>query len=844
MSTPRMDDNSQSANAADVGWRTRVLDWLARGLGLPAERTALDWCVRLFFHPPSAGRPDRVRDAARAALIALAAHWGVLDIRSPREWLWRAFVRPRRALSFEWIDTSIVPAYLWLMACWRALLARLPDLPWVRWGERVERGVSALGRVRWLLPVFVTVGAAIWLLVGTSPLTPSGQFEFFSVTVLVALVLRRVPGRAPLLVLALLALFAMTRYAWWRATETLVFASPGEAIAGYMLFGAEAYTWLILVLGLLQTAWPLERKVEALPADPRDWPSVDIFIPTYNEPLAVVKPTVFAAQGIDWPTDRLRVYLLDDGNRPEFAAFAREARIGYLTRDDNRHAKAGNINRALARTQGEYVAIFDCDHVPTRSFLQMTMGTFLRDKRCALVQTPHHFFSPDPFERNLGTFRRVPNEGNLFYGLVQAGNDLWNAAFFCGSCAVLRRSALDEIGGIAVETVTEDAHTALKLHRRGYTSAYLPTVQAGGLATETLASHITQRTRWARGMAQIFRIDNPFLGRGLSFFQRLCYSNAMLHFFYGIPRLIFLTMPMAYLFFQMYFINAAATRIASYVLPYIVLANIANSRMQGRYRHSFWAEVYESVLAWYIALPTTVAFFSPRHGKFNVTNKGGRIAEGFFDWTISRPYLVLLALNACALIIGASRLAFEQGAEGPTIVMNMAWTLYNLVMLGAALGVAREVKQVRVTHRIAMRIPATLILPDGTTVSCTTTDYSTGGFGFDVEPGLAIRAGDTLDVCVSRGDRLFHFPVRACRYAGRQLGAQFDALTLEQERQLVQCTFGRADAWLGWNGTDNNDAPLRGLKEVLLMGVEGYSRVLASGRRAVQSLLALDRTRY
>ena len=60
---------------------------------------------------------------------------------------------------------------------------------------------------------------------------------------------------------------------------------------------------------------------------------------------------------------------------------------------------------------------------------------FLRDPKCALVQTPHHFFSPDPFERNLGTFREIPNEGNLFYGLVQSGNDLWNATFFCGSCA-------------------------------------------------------------------------------------------------------------------------------------------------------------------------------------------------------------------------------------------------------------------------------------------------------------------------------------------------------------------------------------------------------------------------
>src|SRR4029079_5441858 len=136
--------------------------------------------------------------------------------------------------------------------------------------------------------------------------------------------------------------------------------------------------------------------------------------------------------------------------------------VAYLARADHAHAKAGNINHALAHTTAEHVAIFDSDHVPTRTFLEMTLGWFRRDPRLGLVQTPHHFYSPDPFERNLGHFRRIPNESELFHRLIQDGNDLWNASFFCGSCAVMRRAALDAIGGIAVETVTEDAHTALR----------------------------------------------------------------------------------------------------------------------------------------------------------------------------------------------------------------------------------------------------------------------------------------------------------------------------------------------------------------------------------------------
>lgn len=844
----------QSANGPAGGVRARIVERIAEGLGLPARRTGLDWFVRLFFRPPAPGKPDIASRWARAALVAVAAQWGVLDPGSVHSWLWRAFVRPPRRSSrpavshsreaLAWVDVWLVPAFVFLRGIRRGIEALIARLPWARWGEGLERGTERIGHIRWLIPLVVVAGAVLWMGVGMSPLQADGQFEFFAVTVALALIVRRFPGRLPVLMLATLSLLAMARYVVWRVTQTLDFRTPGEAIVGYALFGAETYTWIILLLGFVQTAWPLNRTIAELPDDRAAWPSVDIYIPTYNEPLAVVRPAVFAAQGIDWPAEKLRVYVLDDGRRPEFEAFARAAGIGYLTRDDNRHAKAGNINRALERTEGEYIAIFDCDHVPTRSFLQTTMGTFLRDARCAMVQTPHHFFSPDPFERNLGTFRRVPNEGNLFYGLVQTGNDLWNASFFCGSCAIIKRAPLEEVGGIAVETVTEDAHTALKLHRRGYTTAYLPTVQAAGLATESLAGHIKQRTRWARGMAQIFRIDNPFLGRGLGFFQRLCYGNAMMHFFYGVPRLIFLVMPMAYLFFQLYFINASAATIASFVLPYIVLANIANSRMQGKFRHSFWAEVYESVLAWYIALPTTFAFLSPKHGKFNVTDKGGRIDEGYFDWGVSKPYLVLLALNACALLAGAYRLVFMLGEETPTIVMNIVWTLYNLVLLGAAVSVASEAKQVRITHRIAMRVPATLLLADGTTVACTTSDYSTGGLGLALPAAdLKVASGDALSVSLSRGDRLFHFPVRVSRLVGRNLGVQFETLTLEQERQLVQCTFGRADAWLNWHEHTAEDAPLAGFKEVMLMGIEGYSRLAQGAARSLRALLALDRAR-
>jgi cellulose synthase (UDP-forming) len=706
------------------------------------------------------------------------------------------------------------------------LARRLPRVDWERARQRLEHASVALDRIPFLRRVLVSLALAAGIVICTTPLPLAEQFLMFALVWLAMLAARRIPGRLATLLVVLLATLMTGRYVWWRTTQSMHLEHPGDIVVGYLLYAAELYTWVILVFGYVQTVWPLNRKPRPLPEDRAQWPSVDVYIPTYNEPLAVVQPTVLAAQGMDWPRDKLHVYLLDDGSREEFRAFAEAAGVGYLTRSEHGHAKAGNINHALALTEGDYIAIFDCDHVPTRSFLQVTMGEFVADPKCAMVQTPHHFFSPDPFERNFDSFHRIPNEGSLFYGLIQDGNDFWNATFFCGSCAVIKRAPLEEVGGIATETVTEDAHTALRLHRRGYNTAYLRVVQAAGLSTESLAGHIGQRIRWARGMAQIFRIDNPWLGRGLGFFQRICYSNAMLHFFYGIPRLVFLSMPCMYLFFSLHVINARALEILGYLAPYLFCSNLANSRIQRNYRHSFWAEVYESVLAWYIVLPTTIAFINPRLGKFNVTAKGGQIREEYLDWTISKPYLIMLAINAAALLTGLVRLALGHPPEPAALLMNMAWAIINLAMLGAAVGVAREARQIRRSHRIPLRVPATLVLPDGRTLACQTENYSVGGIGLVLPAGMALPEGGQVGVCLSRGTVEHYFPAVVARCAGRQLGLRLEALTPELERRLVQCTFGRADAWLAWEEEPPPGTPLHGLKEVLEMGYQGYLRLL------------------
>lgn len=844
----------------------RCLFWLALRLDVQHPRDLGCWLRRLILRPrPRAQIAPDIRQIPDPSAW-LAMRLDMRNRRSPAEWLLRIFFvsaqqRQARRTPLAALCGAVLAALLkvvsLLLGCvvfaYRLLGfviaksggALRPFLPVVNY-PRLELGLDRLASAQILShPLLRGIAfagiVAVFAIVVTTPFTLWGQGLFLLTMWVVAMLVRRIPGNMPTLLLIGLSVLASVRYCWWRATATLELDSAWELLLGSGLLLAEMYTWLVLLLGYIQTAWPLKRKAAPLPLDTSCLPTVDIFIPTYNEPLSVVKPTVLAAKGIDWPSDKIRIFILDDGKRPAFRQFAEEAGVEYLIRPNNHHAKAGNLNHALSKTDGEYVAIFDCDHLPTSAFLQQSMGWFLRDPKCAMLQTPHHFFSPDPFERNLSTFRRVPNEGALFYGLIQDANDLWNATFFCGSCAIIKRAPLLEVGGIAVETVTEDAHTALKLHRLGYTTAYINVPLAAGLATESLSGHVGQRIRWARGMAQIFRIDNPLLGKGLSIFQRICYGNAMLHFFYGIPRLVFLTAPLAYLYFEMHLINAAAGTIALYVLPHILQANLANAHIQGTHRHSFWAEVYETVLAWYITLPTTVAMIKPSAGTFNVTAKGGLIEKTYFDWSISKPYIALIAINLVGLLLGPLRLLFWNSYEPGTIALNMIWTFYNLLMLGVAVGVATETRQVRAAHRVNSRLPAALQRADGSVFACHTQDYSMSGLGLEIGANCAVALDEKVSVSLWRDEREYSFPAQVIAAKAGSIGIQFDALSLTQEAELVQCTFARAEAWTGWKDEQDHDHPMQGLKEIFHLGVIGYKklfRIVVDGVKTKNSTVA------
>lgn len=560
-----------------------------------------------------------------------------------------------------------------------------------------------------------------------------------------------------------LSLITTFRYLYYRTNYTLNLTSGWlDAVCSVLLFLAELYAIMTLALAFFQTLKLKERKAVDLATIPENqWFKVDIYIPTYSEDVEIVRKTVLGALAIDYPADKKRVYILDDGRAEKFRARREQLRqmcaeLGctLLTRDNNDHAKAGNINTALRRTGGDLVLILDCDHIPVRHFLKDTVGFFYSPK-VSLVQTPHWFYNPDPFERNLQTGGKIPVGNELFYKVLQKGNDFWNAAFFCGSAAVVRKSHLLEVGGIAVETVTEDCHTSLRLHSLGYESIYYDKIMVAGLAPEKFSAYVGQQIRWARGMAQILRIENPLFNPKLklSIGQRICYFSATSHFFYGFPRLMYALAPALFLVFGINPIRGLGLETLAYALPHFFVSTYANYITYKNVRFSFWNEIYEFAMSFHAGIVTFLALVNPKLGSFNVTDKGLSVTKRSFDWGSARA-LAVVTLLVIAAIAAVPFWLILRPQDAEAVLVNMAWSIFNLLLIVSALLVALEQPQLRRAHRLDRKLPATLY-SNGATVPGYTQNVSETGCQLIVESWADFLEDAEIELVGDYGARAF-----------------------------------------------------------------------------------------
>lgn len=620
--------------------------------------------------------------------------------------------------------------------------------------------------------------------------------------VVVAMVLLKTfgpPTGIPRTIALALGTAVVLRYVYWRTTSTIPpITQIEDFIPGFMLYIAEMYSVFMLFLSLFVVSEPMPHRV-APPIPPDEVPTVDVFIPTYNEDPTLLASTISAALSMDYPADKVTVWLLDDGGTDQkceqddqeqaAAAIQRRAELQelcaglgahYLTRARNEHAKAGNLNNGLKHAQGELIAVFDADHAPTRDFLTNTVGYFLQDENLFLVQTPHFFINPDPLERNLGTFETMPSENEMFYGIIQRGLDKWDAAFFCGSAALMNRRALAETNGFSGITITEDCETALELHSRGWHSIYVDKPMIAGLQPESYASFIGQRSRWAQGMMQILRFHFPPGKRGLSIAQRLCYCSSTLFWLFPYSRLMFLISPLFYLFFSLEIFNASGAEFLAYTTTYMLVNLLMQNYLYGRYRWPWVSELYEYIQAIYLFPALLAVIANPHKPTFKVTAKGETLDEGHVS-EIGRPFFIIFGVLVLAAIVTIWRLLAEPFNHDIIVVVG-CWNLLNLALAGCALGVVSERRNRRRSHRVELQRRCEMVI-DGVAYAATIEDGSLGGAR--VRPAANVTLPD-----IERGSMgLLRFQPLATNIAINALPVSVRNVERGVDGALVGCQF-------------------------------------------------------
>lgn len=507
--------------------------------------------------------------------------------------------------------------------------------------------------------------------------------------------------------------YLLLRYAHWRLTVTVwpVDMPSVNGVVVWVVFLVEMLAWYegLNLASVILCRTDRSGEADANEARSRDrppsaLPEVDVFIATYNEPLEVLEKTIAGALALDWPAGRLNIHVLDDGDRGWLASYCAERGVNHLTREGGAHAKAGNINAALTKTHAPFVLILDADFVPLRPMLRRAIG-FFDDPAVGIVQMPHHFFNSDPVQTNLRLDADLPDEQRLFFDVIQPGRDGLDCAFCCGSNGILRRSALEEIGGgLPTDSVTEDMLLSLALYRKGYVTRYLNERLAIGLAPENLAAYFVQRGRWAKGAIQtLYTRHGPF-GPGLRLVQRilffpshwisqsLCQPVSVLvpAFFLltGIPPLV----------------NVSTLEIVYFQLPVVVGSVSLMIHLAGGKFGPLSSSAQSLLQALRVAPVVVSTFLDPGESAFKVTPKGKDARVTANDGFVLKASLGMFFVTGIGLLLNSNDTT-RIVADRDLLPVVGFWAAFNMVvlLLVAAMAISRPVQ--RGEERFALADP-------------------------------------------------------------------------------------------------------------------------------------------
>jgi cellulose synthase (UDP-forming) len=505
------------------------------------------------------------------------------------------------------------------------------------------------------------------------------------------------------------------RYVGWRVAETLPpLAFRFDSLYAWTFSLVEVVVNIGWTLGFVMLSRTRNRsseataRTESLVRQP-SLPRVDILIATYNENESILRRTIVGALAVDFPGQR--VWVLDDKRRAWLKELCDSKGANYLTRPDNKHAKAGNINHALDYLREhpdppDFIAVLDADFVPNSDFLWRTIPLF-QDQTVGLVQTPQHFFNWDPIQWNLLVGDVWPDEQRFFFDHVMASKDAWGSTFCCGTSSVIRMSALEAIGGFPTTSVTEDYLVTLKLDMQGWRTVYLNEPLTAGLAPEGMEEYLTQRGRWCLGLMQIVRSSlGPLSLSRLSFRYRIGLIDAFLYWAGTFTfKLLCLTTPIVYWFTGVTVGNAAGVDVIDHFLPYYVAVMITLYWATGGLVQPVVTDV-SHVLTMPAALKATaIGLLKPHGHPFKVTAKGGDRNRILVHWNLIGFFGTLAGLTLLGLLY-ASAADFtpeRQSAESTGIVLF--WSIYNLIVLILAMGACIELPRQNGEQRFATSEP-------------------------------------------------------------------------------------------------------------------------------------------
>ena len=485
---------------------------------------------------------------------------------------------------------------------------------------------------------------------------------------------------------ATLSLLVTLAYLAWRTVATVELAVWWVSVPLLILEFHAALGLALFTFSLWDVdRRPASREVTSTAA------RVAVLIPTYNESIEILTPTIAAAVAmhVDHET-----WVLDDGDRPEVARLAADIGARYLTRPDHRHAKAGNLNHALGVIEADYVAVLDADHVASPDFLVHTLGYF-DDEGIALVQTPQEFYNGDSFEHQAGEAGDTDrfHEQALFYRVLQPGKNRWGGAFWCGTGAVVRVAALRDVGGVATDTITEDIHTTIRLHRRGWRTVYHNEVLARGLAASDAATYQLQRHRWGTGAMQVLRFENPLVVDGLSLPQRLSYATTLLGWFDAWRSLGYLLLPIVVLLTGAVPIKADALTFTLFFAANFFLQQLS-LRLLSRGCHRPFLSILFELVRMTPNLLATLSLVTRRTVAFRVTPKGrtGNGRRAAPEPRLLRLLTILSVFAAAWFALTILSSTFTEYAVPWAAYGAFGWLTLNVFLLVSAISRVRDLR--------------------------------------------------------------------------------------------------------------------------------------------------------